>query len=172
MERQGIIKFAGEDVTIAGPDITVGQQAPGFIANRSDYSSFNALEETAGKVRILAAVPSIDTSICESETIRFEEETDSLGDDIVVLVLSMDLPPALRRFIETFEIENVIMLSDHLQADFAEKYGVLMKEFRMMRRAAFVIDRDGQVVYSGYMASIGNQPDYDQVFKAARESAL
>ncbi len=170
MERQGLIEVGGKDVTVVGPDMEIGQQAPDFIVIKPDYSQYEGLKETAGIVRILAAVPSIDTSTCESETIRFENETDTLGDEIKILVISMDLPPALKRFTEEFEIHNVQMLSDHNYADFGSKYGTLMKELRVLRRAVFVVDQDDRVVYADYMDALGDLPDFDQVFKAAKSA--
>ena len=62
----------------------------------------------------------------------------------------------------------MITLSDHLACEFGEKYGVLLKELRIFRRAIFVVDRVGVVVYAAYMPVLGDEPDYNQVLDAAR----
>jgi thiol peroxidase len=65
-------------------------------------------------------------------------------------------------------VDKVLVLSDHLEADFGVKYGVLMKELRILRRAVFVVNAAGVVTYADYMASAGDEPDYEAVLNAAR----
>ncbi len=170
LERPGLIKFGGRDVTVLGEDITVGQQAPEFTVTAQDWSAFRGLGDTAGKVRIIAAVPSLDTPVCARETRRFNEAAAALGEDIAILVISMDLPFAQARWCGAEGIEQVTALSDHKDADFGLKYGVLIKEARLLRRAVFVVDRGGKVVYADYMPALGDEPDYEAVLEAARRA--
>ena len=53
------------------------------------------LSDTSGK-RIFITVPSIDTSVCDMEVRKFNEEATKLK-DVTVYVVSMDLPFALLR---------------------------------------------------------------------------
>ena len=62
IERTGVLKLGEMDATIIGRDIEIGQQAPEFTAHTQDYSLVPMLEHTAGKVRVIAAVPSLQTS--------------------------------------------------------------------------------------------------------------
>ena len=169
-ERPGLIKFGSREVTVLGEDITVGQQAPEFTVTAQDWSAFRGLGDTAGKVRIIAAVPSLDTPVCARETRRFNEAAASLGEDIAILVISMDLPFAQARWCGAEGIEQVTVLSDHKDADFGPKYGTLLKEVRLLRRAVFVLDRGGKVVYADYMPALGDEPDYEAVLQAARQA--
>ncbi|GAB4502114.1 MAG: thiol peroxidase [Anaerolineales bacterium] len=169
-ERIGLIKFAGREQTVVGADIQVGQKAPEFTVQKNDWSLVKALKETRGKVRILAAVPSLDTPVCDRETRRFNEEAAKLGQDIAILVISMDLPVAQKRWCGAAGVAQVQTLSDVVKADFGKKYGVLMKEVRILRRAVFVVDKKGLVTYAAYMPTNGDEPKYDEVLAAAQKA--
>lgn len=170
IERKGIFQFKGHDMTVIGEDIKAGQQAPDFTVSTQEWLPFNGLEDTSGKVRIIAALPSLSTSVCDRETRRFNEEAANLGEDIVVLTVSMDLPYTLRNWCAAAGIDRVVTLTDHKSADFGEKYGVLLKEARIFRRAIFVVDRSGKVVYADYMPVLGDEPNYVDVLAAARSA--
>jgi thiol peroxidase len=170
IERFGLIKFAGNDVTIFGPDITIGQKAPEFTVHTQDWSDFNGLDGTRGKVRIISSILSLSTSVCDRETRRFNQEASALDDRIVILTVSMDLPFALKNWCAAAGVDRVITLSDHKTAEFGQKYGVLIKELRFFRRAIFVVDQNDQVVYSAYMPALGDEPNYPEVLDAARRA--
>jgi thiol peroxidase len=167
IERQGLYKIGGNDVTIVGGDLKVGDKAPDFVVQANDWSLMRGLADTAGKVRILAAMLSLETSVCDSETHRFNEEAASLGKDIVIEVISTDLPYTQKRWCAAAGIDRVMTVSDHLTAEFGEKYGVLVKERRIFRRAVFVVDKNDRIVYAAYMPEPGLEPDFDAVLKAA-----
>jgi len=169
-ERFGLLKFAGKEVTILGPDITVGQKAPEFTVEAQDWSSFNGLQDTIGKVRIIASLPSLSTSVCDRETRRFNQEAANLDEGIVILTISMDLPFTLKNWCAASGIDRVITLSDHKNTGFGMKYGVLIKEHRFLRRAIFVVNRDDSIAYSAYMPTIGDEPNYTEVLDTARHA--
>jgi thiol peroxidase len=169
-ERFGLIKVGGKEATIIGDDIKVGQAAPDFNAHSTSWAVVRGLADTEGKVRIIAAVPSLDTEVCDRETRRFNMEAASLSKDIVIEVISTDLPYTQKRWCGAAGVEQVMTLSDHQNADFGEKYGVLIKERRILRRAVFVVGRDGKVVYADYMPVLGDEPNYDAVLEAAKKA--
>ena len=168
LERQGIFKFQGKDVTVVGADLKVGDAAPEFTAQAQDWSSVRGLGSTAGKVRIIGALPSVSSSVCDRESRRFNQEAASLGEQVAILMVSMDLPWTLRNWCAAAGVERLQLLTDHRQAQFGEKYGVLLKEPRVFRRAIFVADRAGKIVYAEYMPVLSEEPDYHQVLEAAR----
>jgi thiol peroxidase len=170
IERFGIYKFAGNDVTVLGPDITIGQEAPEFTVQAQDWSSFNGIQDSKGKVRIIGSLPSLNTSVCDRETRRFNQEATNLDDRIVILTVSMDLPFTLKNWCAAAGIDRVITLSDHKTADFGLKYGVLIKEQRFFRRAIFIINQNNIVIYSAYMPTIGDEPNYPEVLEVARNA--
>jgi thiol peroxidase len=167
-ERFGMIQAGGKDATVIGDDIEVGQTAPDFNAHALDWSVVRGLADTKGKVRIIAAVPSLDTDTCSRETRRFNQEAAGLGENIVIEVISTDLPYAQKRWCGAAGVDQVLVLSDHQSAEFGEKYGCLIKERRILRRAVFIIDRQDRVTYVAYMPALGMEPNYEEVLEAAR----
>jgi thiol peroxidase len=170
-ERFGIIKFRGQAVTVPGLDLRVDDVAPEFSVQTLDWSPYNGLTNTPGKVRIIAAVPSLDTEVCDRETRRFNQEAAALSKDIAILVISTDLPFAQKRWCGASGVDQVTVLSDHKDADFGIKYGCLIKKARILRRAAFVVERVGRITYAAYMPALGDEPNYAEVLAAA-QSAL
>jgi len=169
-ERFGLIKFDGVDQTIIGPEVKAGEKAPDFVAIGNDWAEVHPLKASAGKVIVLAAVLSLDTSVCDRETRRFNTEASLLDPDIRIYILSMDLPFTQKRWCGAAGIDQVTTLSDHLHADFGSRYGCLLKEMRILRRAVFVVGRDGKVAYADYMAALGDEPRYDDVLAAVRKA--
>ncbi len=170
VERKGLLQFHGQDVTVVGPDIRVGQPAPEFSATTKDWQDIQALESTAGKVRIIGSLPSLNTSVCDRETRRFNQEAAALGEAVAILMVSMDVPFTLNNWCAAAGVEKVVTLSDYKRGEFGEKYGVLLKEHRIFRRAIFVVDRQGIVRYAAYMPALGDEPDYAAVLEAARKA--
>jgi len=167
-KRPGLIKYAGVERTVIGDDIQVGQKAPDFLIQKNDWSLSRAFKETRRKVRIIASVPSLDTSVCDRETRRFNEEAVNLHKDIVVMVVSMDLPAAQKRWCGAAGVDRVMTVSDVYKADFGKKYGTLMEEVRLLRRAVFIVDKQRIVRYAAYMPTNGEEPNYEEVLAAAR----
>ncbi|HUN24356.1 MAG TPA: thiol peroxidase [Anaerolineales bacterium] len=168
IERTDVLQLGGKFVTVVGEDVVVGQQAPEFTVHKNDWSALKGIADTAGKVRVIASVPSLDTNVCATETRRFNADATALSEDVVVIVISTDLPFAQKRWCGAEGIERVITASDHYDVNFGEGYGVLVKERRYLRRAVWVVDRNNQVVYSEYMPALGNEPDYAAVLAAAK----
>ncbi len=169
-ERFGLIKVGGKDATVIGEDLKVGDMAPEFSAHAPDWSVWRGLADTAGKVRIIAAVPSLDTNVCDRETRRFNEEASALGENIAIEVISTDLPYAQKRWCGAAGVGQVITLSDHMNVEFGEKYGVLIKERRTLRRAVFIVGKDGRLIYVAYMPSLDIEPDYGAVLDTAKRA--
>jgi thiol peroxidase len=168
IERVGAIMLGDKPATVIGDDIAVGRLAPEFWAHANDWSVVHPLTADSGKVLVLAAVPSLSTNVCDKETRTFNEKAAALGDDIRVYVISADLPPTQKLWCGNAGVERVQTLSDHADTNFGVAYGTLIKERRYHRRAVFVIDRSGVVVYSVYMPALGAEPNYDEVLAAAR----
>ncbi|HKJ28396.1 MAG TPA: thiol peroxidase [Anaerolineales bacterium] len=169
-ERFGVIQLGGNDATVLGEDVHVGAQAPEFQAQTQDWNVINVLEETQGKVRVIASLPSISTGVCDRETRRFNEEAASLSEEIVVIPISADLPYTQANWCSAAGIDRVMMVSDHLEMSFGLQYGCVIKERRILRRAVFVVDKNQKIVYADYMAALGDEPDYGAVLSAAKKA--
>lgn len=166
MERIFVIK--DKSYKLSGTPVKEGDNAPDFTVVAPDFSEKRSTDYH-GKVRIIAAVPSLDTSVCDRETKRFNDEAASLGDDVSILTISMDLPYAQRRWCGAVDNLKVSVLSDHRGADFGKKYGVLVDDLRLLARAVFVVDREGVIRYVELVRVIGDEPDYEKVLDVVRQ---
>ncbi len=171
-ERFGIVKFRGQAVTVLGADLKPGEAAPEFTVQNLDWAPFRGLADTQGKVRIISSVLSLETDVCDRETRRFNQEAAALSKDVAILVISHDLPFTQKRWCGAAGVDQVIVLSDHMSAEFGVKYGLLIKEARILRRAIFVVDRTGKLTYVAYMPALGEEPNYSEVLEAARAALV
>jgi len=167
-ERMGLVTFQGNPLTLLGNEVKLGQQAPDVELVANDLSAVK-LSSFDGKVRIITSVPSLDTPVCDMETRRFNEEAGRLGDALVVLTTSMDLPFAQKRWCGAAGVKNVQTLSDYRDGAFGRSYGVLLKDLRLLARAVFVVDRKGVVRYQELVREIASEPNYEAALKAARD---
>lgn len=167
-ERKDIITMKGQPLTLLGKELKVGEPAPEFEALANDLSAVK-LSSYRGKVCIISSVPSLDTSVCDTMTRRFNQEAVNLGDDVVVLTISMDLPFAQKRWCGAADVKHVQTLSDHRDASFGTTFGVLIKELRLLARAVFVVDKEGIVSYVQIVGELTNEPDYEAVLQAVKD---
>ena len=82
----------------------------------------------------------------------------------------MDLPFAQARWRSSERVGHQL-LSAHKDESFGRDYGVLVKEWRLLQRAVFVIDREDRIVYADYVADQMTEPDYDAAVAAAWAAA-
>jgi thiol peroxidase len=165
------VTLKGNPVTLSGPELKPGNKAPDFKLQT------NALEDVtlasfAGKTRIIATVPSLDTPVCHAETKRFNEEAAKLS-NVQVLVVSTDLPFGQKRWCGAEGVDKVVCLSDHRDVSFGKSYGVLIqggKLDRCLARAIFVVGPDDVLRYVEYCPEIAEHPNYDAVLAAASQS--
>jgi len=167
-ERKNLIKMKGNPLTLIGNEVKVGDTAPDFqvIDQNMEYVKFSSFR---GKVVVLTSVASIDTSTCDTETRRFNQEAGKFGDDVMVLAVSMDLPFAQNRWCGAAGIENVKMFSDYKDASFGNAFGVLIKELRLLARTVHIIDREGKVRYVQYVSETSEEPNYEEVLEALKK---
>ena len=168
-EKKNTITFKGNPLTLSGSLPKVGQTALDFEVLSNDLSPVK-LSDFKGKTLVICSVPSLDTSVCDTEVRRFNEEATSLGEDVAVLAISMDLPFAQKRWCGAAGIKNVQTLSDHRDASFGRAYGVLINELRLLARAVFVVDKKGVIRYIQLVDEMTNEPDYDAALRAAKEA--
>ena len=165
--RSGAVTLKGNPVDLAGTALAAGAAAPDFSLQNT------ALEEItlgSGTTRIIATIPSLDTPVCHEETRRFNEQAASL-DGVEVLVVSMDLPFAQKRWCGAEGIDKVTTLSAHRCTKFGEDYGVLIKGGpldRCLARAIFVVGEDGSLKHVEYVSEIAEHPDYDAALAAVK----
>lgn len=163
------ITLNGTPCRTSGELPRVGQKAPDFRLVDAKLADAT-LATFAGKTKIVSIVPSLDTSVCAASTRKFSERLAGRA-DAVLLVVSADLPFAMRRFCSAEKLANVVALSMMRGRAFAKDYGVLVVDgpFEgVTGRAVVVIDRDDRVTHAQLVREIGDEPDYDAALAAAR----
>ncbi len=167
-ERTGELTFKGNPLTVLGAKVKVGDKAPNFKLLGTDLSDVS-LSDSAGKVRILSIVPSLDTGICDIQTRKFNEKITEFGDGAICYTISADLPFAQKRWCGNAGADNVVCLSDHRDMSFGDAYGTHIKELRLEQRAVIVVDKNGVVQYAEYVPEVAQEPEYDAPLAKAKE---
>ncbi len=157
--------FQGKPLTLLGQELKVGQKLPTFKITANDMSDATN-SDFAGKKLIIVTVPSLDTSVCSMESKKFNDQAASLGSDVLVLVISRDLPFAQKRWCGAEGVENIKTFSDYKYRNVAENFGVLIEDWQLLSRAIFVANADGIIEYLEYVPEIVAEPDYQAVWKA------
>jgi thiol peroxidase len=166
-ERQGVVTFKGNPITLMGPALQVGDRAPDFTVVDTSLAPVTLASYT-GKIKVVSAVPSLDTPVCDTETRRFNQEAATLPPDVVVLTISLDLPFAQKRWCGAAGIDRVTTLSDYRERSFGLGYGILIKELMLLCRCVFIIDATDTIRYIQYVPEVTQEPDYSEILAAVR----
>ena len=163
--------FKGTPVTLAGTQLNVGDTAPIVTAVSADLNDVE-VGGSKDQVQLIVSVPSLDTATCAAETRRFNLEVANL-DICTTTVVSMDLPFASQKFCSTEGIDNLTVVSDYVEKDFGNAYGVLMTDNKLrglLARTVFVVDRSGEIVYKEVVSEVTEEPNYEAVLEAIKEA--
>lgn len=163
------VTFQGNVLHLVGELPEVGKKAPNFSLIAPDLSRKD-LTDFAGKVLVLASVPSLDTPVCDLEMRHFNEEAARLSDKARIVAVSCDLPFAQARWCGAAGANNIEALSDYMDNNFGKKYGVLIEELRLLARAVFVVNGDGVLTYRQLVPEVKNAPDYAPVLEAIKKA--
>jgi len=167
-ERNGVVTFKGNPLTLVGPELKTGDQAPDFQLLKNDLSVIT-LAHSKGKVRLLNVVPSLDTPVCDIQTRRFNEEAPHFPSHVQIYTVSCDLPFAQARWCGAAKVDRLTTLSDHRDASFGKAYGLLIKELRLLTRAVIIINEQDKISYIQIVKEVTNQPNYDEVLAALKQ---
>ena len=167
MERKNVVTVKGNAVTLLGEEAKPGQKAQDFKALNTGLEEAT-LSSFKNKIKLIASVPSLDTPVCDLEIKRFNDEAAKLSKDLAIIFISMDLPFAQKRFCQANEIKAVKTLSDHRDADFGQKFGVLIKEMRLLARAIFILDKADVIRYVQVVPELTSPPDYERALEALK----
>ncbi len=167
-ERENLVAMNGNALTLLGEELKVGDEAPDceLVNGKLELVKLSSFR---GKVCIISSLPSLDTSVCDIMTRRFNEEAVGLGEDMVVLAISMDLPFAQDRWCIAAEVKNVYMFSDYRLTSFGQAYGVLIKDLRLLARAVFVVDRQSVIRYIEIVDELTHEPNYEKVLETVKK---
>jgi thioredoxin-dependent peroxiredoxin len=166
-QRKGAVNWKGAPTDLVGPELKVGDKAPADFTLVSTELSAVSGKDLAGKPRILCAVPSLDTAVCDTEMKRFNQEAAKLP-GVGVYAVSLDLPFAQKRWCGATSSNNVKALSDYKDRSFGPAYGVFAPSKGLFARAVFVIGADDVVKHAEYVAEVATEPNYDAALSAAK----
>jgi thiol peroxidase len=165
------VTLKGKPVHISGDLPKIGSAAPNFRLAGADLQDVT-LATFAGKTKILNIVPSLDTATCATSAKKFNEGASRLT-NTVVLVVSADLPFAMKRFCSVEGLRHVVPVSMMRGRSFAREYGTLILDGPLegiSARAVVVVDARDRVVYTELVPEIADEPDYDAAFAAAAQN--
>ena len=157
------ITLRGNKINTSGDLPKVGSTAPDFVLVDGDLNNVT-LDSYKGKKKLLSIVPSLDTPVCALSTKKFNETAKSRN-DTVFLMISGDLPFAMKRFCAAEGAGNVIPLAMMRSRNFAKDYGVLIQDGPLAgitARAVVVLDANNKVLHAELVPEIAQEPDYDK----------
>ncbi len=171
-ERANAVTFKGNPLTVIGPQLKAGDQAPDFACVTQALEVIG-LSKTPAKARLFSVVPSLDTPVCSAQTKRFEESIAGLKDKVACYTISLDQPFAQKRFCGAENISNMQTLSDVHDQSFGKNYGMLIKglPIPLLARGVFVVDKNGKIAYAEYVKEVVDQPNYDKAIEALKAAA-
>ncbi len=155
------VTLKGNEVNTNSEIVKVGDSAPDFNLVDSDLNDVN-LSNYEGKNKILSIVPSLDTPVCQKSTQIFNDKVSKL-DNTVMLIVSSDLPFAMKRFCMSESLENVIPVSMMRSRNFAKDYGVLLIDGPLSgitTRAVVTISKENKILHAELVSEIANEPNY------------
>lgn len=161
------ITLKGNPVHTNGNLPAVGANAPDFVLVSGDLQNIK-LDAYQGKKKLLNIVPSLDTPVCQISTKKFNDHAKTRS-DTVFLMISADLPFAMKRFCSAEGTANVVPLSMMRSRNFAKDYGVLIEDGPLAgitARAVVVLDEKNKVRYTQLVPEIADEPDYASALKA------
>lgn len=167
-ERVGLVTFQGHPMTLLGPPLIPGRSVPAFRLVDNQLRPIT-LADSAGRIRLITAVPSLDTGVCDTMTRTFNQQAARLPDEVAVYTVSLDLPFAQARWCGNAGIERVITLSDYRERSFGLGYGLLIKELMLLARAVLVVDRDDTLRYFELVPEVTDEPDYRAALDAVKQ---
>jgi thiol peroxidase len=172
-ERAGILTVRGNPVTLVGPSLKAGDQAPEVHLSAADLSvkTLDDLTDGGKRSALLIVVPSLDTGVCSLESQKFNTRIEELPAGVKAYVVSVDLPFAMTRWGKEQGDMKLEMLSDYRDHAFGRDYGVRIKETGLLARAIVVVGADKKIAYFTIVPELTSEPNYDEAIKAAQASA-
>jgi peroxiredoxin len=146
--------------------LNVGDKAPDFTLKNSDAEEVT-LSSFAGKQNVVVLFfPLAFTSVCTTELCAVRDGMEDYeGLNAQVLGISVDSFFTLKEFKKAQNL-NFPLLSDFNKTT-AKAYGALYEEFFGMhgvaKRSAFVVNKDGEVVYAEVLEKASDLPNFDKI---------
>lgn len=171
-KRENAVKFKGDPITLVGPQLKPGDNAPNFSCVGAGLAVVS-LDQAPAKAKLFSVVPSLDTPVCSTQTKKFNESVAALGDKVACYTVSLDLPFAQKRFCDSEHITSMQNLSDVRDQSFGQNYGVLIEglPLPLLARSIFVVDKNNKITYCEYVEEVTSEPNYDKAIEALKAAS-
>lgn len=163
------VTLHGNACNTAGELPAQGAQAPDFRLTNGELAD-KSLADYAGKRKVLNIFPSMDTPTCAISVKKFNDYAKE-NKDVVMLMVSADLPFAQGRFCGENKLENVQSLSMLRDKSFGQDYGTLIVDGPLAgvsARAVVVLDENDKVLHTELVGEIADEPNYQAALAALR----
>lgn len=168
MERKDVITSKGNPLTLVGTALKVGDKAPDFNVLDNGMQPVT-LRSSAGRVRMFSVVPSLDTPVCDIQTVTFNKRAADLSQNVKLYTVSVDLPFAQTRYCAAKAVDRIQTVSDHRDVSFGTNYGLLIKELRLLARAVVIVDAQDIIRYIQIVPETSHEPNYDDALAALKK---
>jgi thioredoxin-dependent peroxiredoxin len=174
-ERRGEAFAGAEQLTVIGRQLQAGEAAPNFCLDYLDLADLVvrtiSLVDSAGLVRLLSVVNSLERPVCQRVTHQWEALCADVPTDACIYTVSMDSPQMQARWQDTEGVLHQV-LSTQCSEQFGQDYGVWLKQWRLLQRSVFVLDRADHIAYAQYVTDQLREPDYAAALQAVLQAAL
>jgi thioredoxin-dependent peroxiredoxin len=173
-ERMGEAFAGTEQLTVIGRLLHAGDPAPDFRLDYLDLADMAvrtiSLADSAGLVRLLSVVNSLERPVCQRVTQQWEALCVALPPNACIYSVSMDSPQMQARWQDTVGVLHQALSANRGEL-FGQDYGVWLKEWHLLQRAVFVLDRNDHIAYTEYVADQLREPDYAAALQAVQKVA-
>jgi thioredoxin-dependent peroxiredoxin len=174
-ERRGEAFAGTEQLTVMGRQLQAGDPAPDFRLEYLDLADLAvrtiSLADSTRQVRLLSVVNSLQRPLCQHVTRQWEALCAALPPEACIYTVSRDSPQMQASFQDSAGVLHQA-LSAQRSEQFGQDYGVWLKEWRLLQRAVFVIDRNAYIVYAEYVADQLREPDYAAAMQAVQRATV
>ncbi|MGY3750585.1 thiol peroxidase [Vagococcus acidifermentans] len=158
------VTLKGKTVELEGVQPQINEKAPDFsLPDLNDQ----LVELTAllDKPAIISVVPDIDTSVCQLQTKRFNQEA-ATNNDVHFVTISNNTKEQQANWCAAEGVDMTMLRDTDLE--FAKNYGLYIPEIGHLARAIFVLDTQGTIVHEEIVPEIATEPDYQKALAAAK----
>lgn len=163
------VKLKGTRTAIEKEFVKTGNVAPDFTLTDQNLKECK-LQDFGNKKKLLSIVPSLDTEVCLIST-KILNQAAKENKNLMILIISADLPFAQKRICGLEKLENIKTLSMMKNKNFGKDYGVLIAEGPLeglCSRAIVVLDENNKIIYTELVEEISTEPNYEKALKALR----
>jgi thiol peroxidase len=175
LERIGEAFALDELLTVVGRKLLPDEMAPDFSLDYLDLVDmtvqYTRLGDIVGSIRLFNVVNALSRPVCQRVTHHWENLQADLPASVCIYTISMDAPDDQAHWQSTEGILHQT-LSAHRSQQFGQDYGVWLKEWNLLQRAVFVVDRHNRIIYTEYVADQMSEPDYAEAMEAVYQAAM